>query len=374
MRKSINTCNLNFIDKKHSFKLQQNWISKKFSMLNNTTNYFSNSNPNTKFQFIKSHYKINDLKYKEEIFEYFSYNYQKMKEEDFINIFEKLFSYYILEQEVKYFKFIMRDFLEIANSSLDKEGNLITKFNDENLISSWVRFFNRKFKEIKPLLENNMNVENTEFDRDFTNILNGQFAFLKAHAKYITSNENLFEFFKFIHENPTDEKSFSNELWCNLIEIFKNNKTFSFANKKIISFEKLAEINLYLLINIHENFIVDKNKIKYFLNNFLISMKFDYTKENITEKEMEFLEQIYLISGDIVDKINHSKDTIKLDLKEFFLLKDELKLILHSKNVDFEKLYRIYKLRKQEGQEHKILSDEFEEKLKVLDSLNIKYM
>lgn len=103
-------------------------------------------------------------------------------------------------------------------------------------------------------------------------------------------------------------------------------------------------------------------------------MKFDITKENITEKEMEFLEQIYLISGDIVDKINHSKDTIKLDLKEFFLLKDELKLILHSKNVDFEKLYRIYKLRKQEGQEHKILSDEFEEKMKVLDSLNIKYM
>jgi hypothetical protein len=368
MRKSINS--LNTLPKKISNKFQHKIASKNFSILNTISNYFSN--PNTKYQFIKPHHTIKDLNYKEEIFEYFSYNYQNMHEEDFIQIFDKLLSTYVLEKEVKYFKFIMRDFLEIANSSIDKEGNINPRFFDENLITSWVKFFNKKFGEIKPLLENIMNIENTEIDRDFTNILNGQFKFLTAHAKLITSNENLFEFFKFIQENPTNEKSFSNDLWCSLIENFKNNQNFSFGRPdKIISFEKLAEINLYHLIAIHENSITDKNKVKFFLNNFLINLKFDKRDLNFSEKEIKILEQIYLISGDIINK---PKETLEIDLKEFSILNDEIKLILESKNVDFEKLYRSYKIIKQEVEEHKILSEEFEEKLKVLDGLKSKYM
>src|SRR5688572_9276852 len=54
--------------------------------------------------YIKPNSKVSDLIYKEELFEYFAYNYLNMQEEQIMEILKKLQKYSILETEVKDFK------------------------------------------------------------------------------------------------------------------------------------------------------------------------------------------------------------------------------------------------------------------------------
>ena len=111
--------------KKISKKFTQNIIVKNFSLLNTISSYLSPSNSSTKkYFYIKENSTLQDLKFKEEFFEFFAYNYSHLNEEELFHILKKLLNTYVLISEVKNFRYFIRDFLEIAGGNRDNDGLL----------------------------------------------------------------------------------------------------------------------------------------------------------------------------------------------------------------------------------------------------------
>jgi hypothetical protein len=132
--------------------------------------------------FIKETSKLEDLKFKEEIFEYVAFKANEMTEKDIITALDKLESHVILEAELKEFKFFMRNVLEFQE-----------KFRSEFALIKLIKYFLKTYnKDLKNFFDlNSYTIENNKYDLDFSNLNAALLNFALRNLMKIENNFNL---------------------------------------------------------------------------------------------------------------------------------------------------------------------------------------
>lgn len=287
--------------------------------------YFTILNKN--LIYIKPNYTLDDLKYKEEIFEYFSIKYLQMNDEEVINIMEKLKTYKILSSELKDIKLFLRDFLE---------KNFDT--TNVSLIINFIKFVTH----IYPFIEEHTDFdnlasgfENTHHDRNFYNIMESILDFMIKKKIYIKSNKELLGVFKYFDSFPFIKNDSNDKEWTDLILQYKNNEETGY--RFILDFSSTTQLLLICLNAYRNSLLKNEDVVKYLLNNFylkLLSIRGKLSKDNnsvkYTEDELLNLQEIFLILEEILSDKNRSK----LIYKEANLIKDNFSEIFKQNKVD----------------------------------------
>jgi hypothetical protein len=307
---------------KKSNKFVSHHIIKKFCNNNTIQN-------KQKFFFITENTSISDLNYKEEIFEYFSYNYQKLNVDELKQILGKIKNLYILETEVRDLKCFIRDFIEISH-----------QIKDEELIVELISFFTSKFAQVEEYIHDSNALEINEIDKDFFNHVNNLFEFISSHVKYIKSNDNLIEIFYFLQKFDIEEKELCNDFIVNMINHFKLNESLHIKSNNLNS----TKILRIILSFYDAGKISNIESIKFILNNYILKI-FDPIKLNMIihlnnlEITEDILSEIKLIYCALVSILKNKDDeSLKMIKNQLNIIKNSFDKILKEMEVDLEKL------------------------------------
>jgi len=226
--------------------------------------------------FIKEDAKLEDLKYKEEIFEFVAFKSNFMSEKDIIVALEKLENHVILETELKEFKFFIRNILEIQD-----------KFNSEFAIVKFIKYFIKTYNtDLKKYFDPNyISVENNKYDLEFDNIFAALLNFALLNLMKIENNYNFKSYLDLItlinFTNDDTKKKFLEKIQIKFLQNVNLNLVNSpFSLRSIFDESELKEINCnkeedlwaFLLINIilyqENNYPVDElfNEIIIYFN------------------------------------------------------------------------------------------------------------
>ena len=232
----------------------------------------------TKFNYIFTtpNTKLSDLKYKEEIFEYFSYNHNRMNENEINEIFLKLLKFKILSNEMIYFKIFYRDFLSIQK-----------QWKNEEMISNSILLFIDKYKDVREYITDNTNLDN-QYDKNFYQLINS-FITYTINNCYKLRKENIIVLFK-LNTLFTDDS----------LELFKNSMIIYNNTEQIdpFSIEFSTEVLLYIVQMMREKLLKPDDEIKIFLK------KYELKLNNECKKNTDIFKELYynLIIFDIAFK------------------------------------------------------------------------
>ena len=179
------------------------------------------------YNFIKANTTIKDLVYKEEILEYFAFNYLNLKEADLLIIILKMRNFQVLASEIKDIKCFFRDFLEISE-----------KIMDEELKYFFIELFLEKMNDVNKNIRENqygVEVENNYFDLDFSNILYSFMLFIERTIPICKTTKLFNAIFKSLNTFPYEDKNFSNEIWIKLIESYYNNEEINLIKTNLFT-------------------------------------------------------------------------------------------------------------------------------------------
>ncbi len=132
--------------------------------------------------FIKENSRLEDLIFKEEIFEYVALKSKEMNEKDMITVLYKLESHTIIEAELKDFKFFICNVLEI-------QEKLKSEFAVVKFIQYFLKTYNNDLKKF--LNPNSLLLENNKYDLNFSNINASLVNFALGNLMKIETNSNL---------------------------------------------------------------------------------------------------------------------------------------------------------------------------------------
>jgi hypothetical protein len=283
------------------------------------------------YTYIKSSTELKDLIYKEEILEYFAYNYLNLQQDDLKEILKLLKVYKILAPEIKDIKCFFRDFLEISEN-----------IEDEEIISQFINFFIEKMDEIEQHKRENSigtEMENNFFDLDFSSILNSFFFFIEKSISIIRNPNTFNAIFKFLNRFSVYNLERSNGIWIKLLESYYTNEEVHLNKTDLNS----TCINLgFVLRAFSEDLVKELKRIKYMMNNFTLKY-YDYIDEGKDLFQNERLEDFKILFYylDEFSKIN--KDSDMYIKNELNLLTNELKDKIFMNSEEREKFWRFYK-------------------------------
>lgn len=334
-------------------KLHKNKINTHFQASFSTKNLEITPN---KYYFIKENSKLEELEYKEELFEFISHNYVKFSENDYKYAFRKLSNFQVLSSDITNIKCILRDFLEIKDN-----------FSDELLLKEFIKFYNKKIIEIKQCFKENALISD-EIENDIGYLSQSVLNLIESHSKYVKDNKNLLHLFSNLNTDEITDDIFSNNIWNKLIESFRINEVYY---KSIISKDDMTPIINDLLFTLLKNKFSDTNYAFYLLNNFILKLKcynikseHNYIKEEILDK----YEQIYLLTNDLIEKSTYE------ELKQILIVINQtIKNLLEENKRDTHKIQKIYSIEQKEFDYYKTkLNEEYSDKLKILDEIRKK--
>jgi hypothetical protein len=285
--------------------------------------------------FIKPTTTLKELKYKEEILEYFAYNYSTLNQSELQSILNKLKDYKILAPEIKEIKCFLRDFLEISEN-----------IKDEELIHEFINFFIQKIDEIdENIKENYINtkIENNVFDLDFTSLMNSFFFFLEKNIPNARSPKLFDDFFKCLNRFPSDNIEKLNDICKKLIEAYYTNEEVH-LNKTDVFYS--CRILTFLLKAFSEERIREIKRIKYLLNNFSIKL-YDLVENGEKEENKNFIPKknledfrILFYYMNIISNKNQSLNSVKHELK---ILSCEMKDKIFDSEDEITKFFNFFK-------------------------------
>lgn len=316
--------------KKYNFYLNNKFNFSQISQTNNFNKY------QQKFVFIKENTKINDLTYKEEIFEFFAFNYGNLSNDEIRIIIDKLQKYQILESELHDLKCFLRDLLEIKH-----------KLNDLNLINEIIILFNSKYLEIQNF-KNNL-IDNENYDSDFISLYYNFSNFVQENFFKFPNKDlkNVFTFYVLTQKSLPD-KEFYNKIFFELVNCFKiNNLGVVLKNNQgHLNFSDNLLILKYALEQFFTENFTDVNCIKYMLFNFIANIfeiygvNFTNNKNqtfnikdqlcNLDQKYFQNTEEELMNIIEIYKLINYNTQIDKKIEKEIKILNDFLKYILEK--------------------------------------------
>jgi len=283
------------------------------------------------YTFIKPTTEIKDLKYKEEILEYFAFNYLNLQEADYKQILRLLKVHKILAPEIKDIKCFFRDFLEISEN-----------IKDEELISNFIYFFIDKMNEINVHKKKNTittEIENNFYDLDFTSVLNSFFFFLERIIPKIKNPITFDAIFCALDTFPFDNFQRSNQFWVNFLKAYYNNEEVYLTKSDLNSSCRYLG---FVLKAFSQQRIQELKKVKYMLNNF--SMKYFENIGNIKDLiENEYLEEFKVLFYYLNEVLNKNENCHLSIKNELTLLNDDLKDKMFVNFIEREKFIRNYK-------------------------------
>jgi hypothetical protein len=372
---------------------------------------------NKNFNFTKEDSNLNELNYKEELFEFTANNYYDINDEEINIILNKLKDKKILEAEIKDFKFFTKNIL-------------LAYYNNENFTLKqstfflFIKYYLNVIKEIKIYLDPNyLSMENNSFDLFFDNI---NASLLNKAITNISNETNISDFIYFFQilnlinfSNLETKHKFVEYLQINFLLLSNLNIDFdnninNDNNKSNIILYLLENINFYLSnkIPLDENFlqilnfftekISLENNIDYIFNESLIKRRkikkfsgleityfsylygflneFIYNNEKENKKNMDKIKDNNSVNISDTDKlkdnINDNKKKEKIfylkneNRENFFIIENLLRKIeqifIFSNKITKENLLKRYLLNKENLE--KILGNSIEDLYKNKES------
>jgi len=286
-------------------------INKKFSKIS----LFQNSNVvlfgklKTNI-FIKDITKVEDLKFKEEFFEFISLRTEELTEIDLISIIEKLETHVILESELKEFKFLIRNILEVKNI-----------FNSEYAIMKFIKYFLKTYNsDLKKFFDPNViSVENNKYDVFFDNLNASMFNFALENLMKIENNHNMkYILDLFLLINFSEEKV-KKELFEKIQIKFLQNINLNLMN---------SPLNLKNIVNdgqfgSNENF-KEEDLLMFLLINLVLYQENKYLLDVVLEELIKYfdlkLQDRYGLYKYWSSDLNTRPQVFKIDEKELKIL------------------------------------------------------
>jgi hypothetical protein len=299
---------------------------------------------NKNFTFTKEDSNLNDLKFKEELFEYTANKSENINDEEIIIILNKLKDKKILEAEIKDFKFFIKNILSAFYNIKNNNNNTLK----QSTFLLFIKYYLSVIKEIKIYLDPNfLSLENNSFDLFFDNI---NASILNKAITGISNDTKITDFIYFFQiinliNFPTKEikLKFVEHLQINFLllgNLNYDNFNVDYIDNSNIMLFLLENINFYLChkIPLGENFIqilnFFTNKISYENNiDYYFNESFNKRRKNkkFLEEEINFYSYLYGILNEYVDNKNINKDD--KDNKDIYKEK-----ILYLKNENEENL------------------------------------
>jgi hypothetical protein len=242
--------------------------------------------------------RISDLNYKEEIFEYFAYNSEKLNESEIDQIFNKLFKFKILKNEIIDYKNFLRNFL-----SIDKDW--IT----EDIVKNSLLLFLDKHKDVDEYLKDEYESPSNQFDANFIPINIAFYNFINKNY-YKLKNENIILLFNFLQHFGTED----NKLFKNVLVIYNiNNALNSYKS------EHNAEVMISIIKMLRKKNIKLDDDVKDVIKKYTLNLELKSYKNNNNHKEL-----YYSLSKYIMDIKDNQKPIELLELgkrlEKFFLV------------------------------------------------------
>ncbi len=250
--------------------------------------------------------KISDLNYKEEIFEYFAYNSEKLNESEINQIFNKLFKFKILKNEIIDYKNFIRNFLLI-----DKDW--IT----EDIIKNSLLLYLDKQKDVDEYLKDEINPPSNQIDANFLPINISFYNFINKNY-YKLKNENIILLFNFLSEFGNED----DKIFKNVLMIYNLNNALNPYKP-----EHSAEVMINIIKMLFKNHLKLDEEVKDVINKYSLNLELKPYKNNRNHKEL-----YYILSKYIMNMKDAQKPTELLELgkrlEKFFLVnkivKDEV--------------------------------------------------
>jgi len=276
--------------------------SKNFNLLKSSSFNIHNSIEGLKYNiFIKENSRLEDLTYKEEIFEYVALKSNVMSEKDIILALEKLENHVILETELKEFKFFIRNILEIQSN-----------FNSEYAITKFLKYFITTYnRDLKKFFDSNyISVENNKYDLYFQNIYAALLNFALMNIMKIEINFNLkyyLDLFLLINfTNDKIKKEFLEKIQIKFLQNINLNLANSpFNLNNIIEKSELDDVKdkkeedllSFLLINISLNKYIFDEYLCEIINYFDLRLRDKYGLIKYWNSEFNIRPKIYKLEN-----------------------------------------------------------------------------
>jgi hypothetical protein len=227
--------------------------------------------------YINTKTKLEELKYKEEIFEYLNLYNNRLSENEILKLLKKMEKSHVLENEIKDFKCFFRNLLEVKEI-----------FRNREVIVEIIKFFLDKLKQIQELLRETknteemsalgfrLNMEHTEYDKDFTNILKTLSDFVSSNLEIlIIDRESLRLVFHFYNELYQEFDSDLTNIYLKLTQYLRAVDTI---NDEKVSFDDTVFI-LSCILSAYNNQCLNDDSIVKFILNFYILKYYDSSKQ-----------------------------------------------------------------------------------------------
>jgi hypothetical protein len=277
------------------------------------------------YVFINKNTKLSDLKYKEEIFEYYSYNYTHLSQDEINELLKKLMKFKILKSEVVEFKNLLRNTMMVKDK-LSKDT-----------IQSLIYLLYNKVGDINEFIKDDIEVDN-EFDKDFSPVLNALFVYLSDNLD-IFDKEDIALLFKFMikFDNCSEEAIFS------ILDLYG-----AINGVEQYSLDEDSEIMSLLLKLVHDNNKISKDNvtkyIKPFIHDYIVKLK-DYLNEFTLKRRVKKIELINMVRlySQLVDIIKEitKESGLFLILDELGVIKSKLERVIYMNKINPKEALRI---------------------------------
>lgn len=308
------------------------------------TNYIPIRSFNQSYMFINDKTNVESLVYKEQIFEYFGYNYEKMTEKELKILFDKLKVMNILESEYREIKFFFRNFFEICVNLTDKE-----------LIGEFLEYFMKMWTIIAEFVNSERNSEYDVYDMDMNNLIMGAIRFVQSHINYLNKKELdlVFKFWDMFQVN---------ESWVEIVNRFKTNEAFEKASLEDTAFVIKCVLNAY-----DKDYLKEIDIVSYTIANYLIKLASNnhvnnYRAQNTSQHYVNILHQLNKVISDILLKDKQNSTSLLKSLDK--AIKRQL--------IQNKVFWKIKSADKQSGEEDSDLLKPLND-LSLLDNIKAKY-
>jgi hypothetical protein len=259
--------------------------------------------------------KLADLNYKEEIFEFFAYNSEKLNENEINEIFQKLFKFKILKNEIIDYKNFLRHFL-----TLDKDW-----INEDTVKNSLLLFLD-KLGDINEYLNERVNHPESQIDANFYPVYLSFYYYMSKNYNKL-KNENIILLFNYL-------SLFGNEDRIMLKNALLMYKYVDFINP--FKPEHSAEIILNIIKMLRNKNAELDDEIKDVINKYALDIELKTLKNNKNHRELYFNLVKYILDIKEVEKpielINLSRRLEKF----FFVNKINKKDVLNEFETESE--------------------------------------
>ncbi len=254
-----------------------------------------------KYVYTTPNTRLSDLKYKEEIFEFFSYNSEKLNESEINEIFLKLIKFKIMKNEIIDYKNFLRIFLSI-------EKDWMT----EDIVKNSLLLFLDKLKDIEEYLTDEINTPENIIDTNFFPINLSFYNYVMKNYHKLKDESILLLFNYLQHFGNEDQKLLKNALM-----MYRINRI---ANPFLPEHE--AEVALLIIKMLRKKTINLDEDVKDMIKKFTLDLELKPYRPNHIFQELYYNVAKYVI--DIKD-INKPLDLLELSRKiEKFLFVNKI--------------------------------------------------